>query len=233
MIRIGTSGWMYSHWKKKFYPSKLPQNKWFEYYTTKFLTVEINASYYRSFKDSDYQSWHNQAPDNFKYSIKAHRIITHRKHLLGNEILRCWSSATLLKSKLGLILLQLPENSFFDLDHLEKVILAFPEPKKLVIEFRHSKWLNNNTYAFLKTHQITFCYHDFDGIKVPNLLTSKNGYIRLHGPNSYTPDNLKFIKNLIQKQLSNGAQNIYVFFNNDAHGYAPINALQLTQLLTI
>ena len=76
-IRIGTSGWYYNHWTGLFYPDKLPKSKWFEYYAGNFNTVEINNTFYQLPKHDALKRWHKLAPENFIYSVKANRYITH------------------------------------------------------------------------------------------------------------------------------------------------------------
>jgi uncharacterized protein YecE (DUF72 family) len=82
---VGTSGWTYSDWQGNFYPKDWPKRRWFEYYAKKFATVEVNATFYRTFKDQTYHKWRDQAPSGFSYVLKAPRLITHRKHLKGAE----------------------------------------------------------------------------------------------------------------------------------------------------
>lgn len=232
-IVIGTSGWSYPHWRGTFYPNKLPQKKWFAYYTNKFSGVEIDATYYRGFNDASYLKWYAESPTDFQYVIKIHRIILHRKNLKGDEIKRCTQSATLLKEKLALLLLQIPEHSYYNLEYLEKILLAFPDSKKLAIEFRHPKWLNEATYKLLKKYGATYCWNDFIKENMLDWLTSEYGYIRLHGPNNYSKKQLTNIAQIVQNLNKNGAKHIYIFFNNDAFGYAPKNALKLIKLLEI
>ena len=76
---VGTSGWIYAHWKELFYPEDLPKSRWFEHYAEQFSTVEVNATFYRTFKDQTYHKWRVRAPEKFKYVLKAPRLITHRK----------------------------------------------------------------------------------------------------------------------------------------------------------
>jgi uncharacterized protein YecE (DUF72 family) len=64
---IGTSGWIYPHWKGTFHPKNLSQNRYFEYYATKFNCVEINATFYRAFADETYLKWREQAPNGFEF----------------------------------------------------------------------------------------------------------------------------------------------------------------------
>lgn len=94
-IHIGTSGWTYSDWAGRFYPQDLPKNQWLNFYTQHFNAVEINATFYRSFQETTYQHWREEAPPHFHYVIKASRYITHRKYLLNvaDAIQRCETAA--------------------------------------------------------------------------------------------------------------------------------------------
>jgi len=118
---IGTSGWRY------FYPKNYPKTRWFDYYAEHFHTVEVNATFYRRFKDETYQKWYNISPEDFRYVLKAPQFITHRKYLKDviESIREFERSAKLLKNKLGLILLQRPPNMPYDLDRLAKALKAF------------------------------------------------------------------------------------------------------------
>lgn len=73
IIHVGTSGWSYDHWKGCFYPEDLAKNRWFHFYAEHFNTVEINATFYRRFKDKTYHKWREQAPDGFRYVLKVLR----------------------------------------------------------------------------------------------------------------------------------------------------------------
>src|SRR4051812_38991211 len=80
-IHIGTSGWSYKHWRSTFYPEDLKIKDQFNYYVSKFDTVEINNSFYRLPKKETFQDWHDAVAPNFVYVIKASRYITHMKKL--------------------------------------------------------------------------------------------------------------------------------------------------------
>ncbi len=234
---IGTSGWSYPHWQGTFYPKDLPHSKWFSYYATKFSTVEINATFYRAFADKTYLNWYEQAPDKFEYVLKTHRLISHRKYLknVQSEIKRCEQSAGLLQDKLGMLLLQLPPQMPYDPARLKKALLAFKNPQKVAVEFRDQKWLTKETKALLKELKVTFCTSDAPGIELIDWVTSKTGYIRLHGQGlsytgCYSKQELQKIAALVKNMAKSGAKKVYIFFNNDAKGYAPKNALQLMEI---
>ncbi len=237
---IGTSGWTYDHWKNIFYPGDLPKTKWFLHYCKYFRTVEINATFYRWFKDQTYIKWEKQVNESFRYVLKAPRIITHRKFLLNtdNEIKKFEDSASLLGNKLGLILLQLAPQTKYDPELLRETILSFKNPQKLAIEFRSKNWLNNEIYEILKESGAVFCNADSPRTSLIDWITGDTAYLRLHGRKNwysynYSEWELAGILSLAEDFAEKGAKNIYIFFNNDFGGYAPGNALLLREMLGI
>ena len=180
---IGTSGWTYDHWKGNFYPSDLPKSRWFVYYASQFSTVEVNATFYRNFKDQTYLNWKERTPEGFAYVLKAPRIITHRKYLLDveEEIATFSRSYALLKDRLEMILLQLAPKTPYDPERLQKALQAFPDPRKVAVEFRHTIWYGAETEDLLRSLGTTFCNVDSPRQKLTCILTSDRAYIRLHG----------------------------------------------------
>ncbi len=233
-VWIGTSGWSYPDWYKNFYPAALAKKDWFKFYSHQFNTVEINATFYRSFPKDTYQHWYEQAPKNFLYVIKASRYITHRKYLkeVKDSIKICEGSASQLKDKLGLILLQLPRTMPYDLDRLSSAIKCFRNRHRLVVEFRHKKWLTEETKNLLKKLGVIYCDVDSPDLSLQNWVTADIGYIRLHGRHqwyrsNYTPKALKEIADHAKKMIKQGAKQVFIFFNNDYKAYAAKNALSL------
>lgn len=235
---IGTSGWVYDHWKGLFYPESLPKSRWFDYYASRFSAVEINATFYRTFQDQTYLKWRERAPQGFGYVLKAPRVITHRRYLLDAEEeieVFCRSSA-LLEDKLEMILLQVAPGTPYDLERLRNALKAFPEPARVAVEFRHSRWYTQETQNLLMESGATFCNIDSPRQRLTNYLTSSRAYLRLHGrrrwySDNYSPDELNEIARRVKDLAQRGAKRIYVFFNNDFNGYAPTNALTLLELL--
>ncbi len=236
----GTSGWVYEHWKNRFYPGKLPKSKWFSYYITRFPTVEINSTFYRNFKDQTYYKWRDQAPPGFRYVLKAPRLITHLKHLEGVEGLigEFWRSASLLEDRLGLILLQVAPQTPYDLGRLRKALLAFGDPARVAVEFRSGRWETEETYALLQELEVCTCNPDSPQQRLTGRLTSQAGYLRMHGrsrwySHNYTEGELQEIAGIMQDMAQHGAKTVYAFFNNDFEGYAPHNASRLLELLKV
>jgi len=235
---IGTSGWTYDHWKGRFYPAGLPQTRWFEYYASQFTSVEVNATFYRTFKDQTYLNWRQRAPQDFGYVLKAPRLITHRKYLLDveSDIQTFYQSCTLLQEKFESILLQVAPNMPYDLQRLRLALHAFPDPTRVAVEFRRQDWLNPDTLSLLNSVGATICNVDSPRQKLRADLTSRRAYIRLHGRQhwysyDYSDDELREIAGLARQLAERGAERVYIFFNNDFEGYAPANARFLQGLL--
>src|SRR5688572_4314890 len=85
---IGCSGFYYKEWREAFYPKNLPQRKWFEFYCESFNTVELNVTFYRFPRVKDLKSWFDKSPDEFVFTVKAPRLITHYKKFnnVGREL---------------------------------------------------------------------------------------------------------------------------------------------------
>jgi uncharacterized protein YecE (DUF72 family) len=235
---VGTSGWTYDDWKGRFYPPGVSRSRWLEYYSSQFLAVEINATFYGSFKDRTYQGWRDRVPPGFRYVLKAPRLITHRNLLVGSspQIKTFCNSAANLGEKLGLILLQVAPDTPYDLERLEKALLDFANPHQVAVEFRNEKWLTGDTYDLLRRLGAVFCSAEAPGFELVDWLTSDTGYIRLHGHRSwythdYTDEELQGIAEFARSLETAGAKIIFIFFNNDYGANAPRNASSLLKIL--
>jgi uncharacterized protein YecE (DUF72 family) len=235
---VGTSGWTYDHWKGCFYPANLPKKGWFDYYVGQFSAVEVNATFYRTFKDETYHNWRERAPRGFGYVLKAPQLITHRKYLLDvdENIQAFYHSCSLLEDKFEMILLQVAPNTPYNLERLQKALLAFPDPDRVAVEFRRHEWLTQDTISMLRSVGATICNVDSPQQKITDHLTSNRAYLRLHGRShwyayNYSDDELREIAKLAQELAGRGADRVYIFFNNDFEGYAPANALTLRYLI--
>jgi uncharacterized protein YecE (DUF72 family) len=235
---VGTSGWTYEHWKGRFYPDGLAKRAWLDYYLSLFPAVEINATFYGFFKDQTYMNWRERASRGFKYVLKAPRLITHRKYLLDVEedIHQFWRSASLLGDKLGLVLLQIAPDMPYDPLRLRRAIQAFGNPRQVAVEFRREDWYNADIRALLEETGAVFCDAESPRFQLSGWVTSTSGYIRLHGrahwyAYNYSDEELLEIASKVHRMEANGAEQVFVFFNNDYEAYAPANALKLIDML--
>lgn len=236
---VGTSGWIYKHWRGVVYPPELPQSHWFEYYAQRLSTVEINNTFYRLPEDATFDAWRRQAPKGFVYALKASRYITHLKKLKdpAEPVARFMGRAVRLGPSLGPVLYQLPPNWHLNLERLEEFLAAIPARRLQAFEFRHPSWLTEQTFALLEQYGAGYCISDMPGLDSPLRATGRLAYIRLHGParayaGSYSEAELAQWAERARAFMAEGRP-AYVYFNNDAEGHAVHNALRLREMLEV
>jgi uncharacterized protein YecE (DUF72 family) len=128
-VRVGISGWTYPPWRGVFYPKGMPHRAELNYAANTLSTIEINGSFYSLQLPSSYRTWHDQTPEDFVFSVKGGRFITHMKRLLDPEMTlpNFFASGVLaLRGKLGPFLWQLPPNFAFDADRLAAFFAHLP-----------------------------------------------------------------------------------------------------------
>ena len=234
---IGTSGWVYPHWRGTFYPQKLPQAQWLQYYAEHFPTVELNSSFYRLPSEQAFQGWCRKSPDGFRYSVKASRFITHIKRLknVAEPVETFLSRARYLDDKLGPLLFQLPPSMQRDDERLESFLSMLPQRFRYVIEFRHESWLDDAVFDMLHRYNAALCVFDMPGLACPLLATADFAYVRFHGTSGlysscYSDEELDGWMLKIA-ELAKGRDEVYIYFNNDVEGFAIQNAKTLTRKL--
>jgi len=236
-IHIGTSGWHYEHWQDVFYPPGVSKREWLKFYAQIFHTVEINSTFYHIPKEKTLGNWYSHSPDDFIFSIKANKLITHIKKLkdidepLEEFLLRTRG----LKGKLGAILFQLPPSLSLDLGRLREFATLIPKDLHAAVEFRDLTWHTDETCRILTEKNIAFCIFELAGKQSPLVTTADFVYIRLHGPagayqGDYSDEALqKWAERIIQWE--NKGKEVYFYFDNDEKGYAPKNATRLIELI--
>lgn len=235
---VGTSGWYYQHWYGPFYPAKLSKEELLPYFARSFNTVELNNTFYHLPKETTVKGWYKKAPKNFLFSVKASRFITHIKRLanLGDSLQVFLARMNLLKEKLGPILYQLPPSMKKDSKALISFLKKLPKKKRNTVEFRHRSWLDEETFATLKKFNVAYCIISMPNFSTVVRATSDFVYIRMHGGSSlyrsnYSQAELRQCASWVKKFLQDGLDT-YVYFNNDASGYAVKNALALKKMLS-
>ena len=235
---IGCSGFNYRHWKETFYPRELPQRRWFEHYCTVFSTVELNVTFYRLPLTSTFTKWYNQTPPGFVFSLKGSRYITHNKRLLEVEepLNRFFERALELKEKLKVVLWQFPPGFKVNLERLDSFLRLLEKvPIRNTLEFRHESWITSEVFSLCQRYNISLCMADWPDFIDDLPITSDFVYIRRHGAggnyaSDYSPGALKKDARQIEGYLQDG-KGVFIYFNNDASGYAPKNARELMRLL--
>ncbi|MGC4060216.1 MAG: DUF72 domain-containing protein [Aquabacterium sp.] len=128
-VRIGISGWRYEPWRGVFYPGDLPQRRELAFASRALHSIELNGSFYALQKPGSYAQWHDDTPDDFVFSVKAPKYITHVRRLREVEepIANFFASGVLaLKDKLGPILWQFPPSFTFDAGLFEAFLRQLP-----------------------------------------------------------------------------------------------------------
>lgn len=259
MIKIGTSGFSFPDWKGTVYPKKLRQADMLSYYEEElgFDCCELNYTYYRPPDPYTIERLARRVGREFEFTIKGHKEMTH-------ELLKFKKNKPLFKAfiqgiepliaqrKLGAILLQFP--TFFkrtgqNIEYLEQC-REWLKGLPLVIEFRNSDWLNDETYKQLKKDKLGICV--VDEPHLPRLLpydpraTSDLGYFRFHGRNkswysagAHERYNYFYSKNELKallpglKQVAKTTKKTFAFFNNCFMGQSAQNAAMMRDLLGI
>jgi len=238
---IGCSGFSYRHWMRGvFYPEGLSQRKWLEHYCTRFNTVELNNTFYRLPPQSNFEGWRKRTPEGFRFSVKGSRFITHIKRLQDCEepVREFMSRVSTLVEKLGVVLWQLPPGFKADREILRQfahLLKATGFPRH-ALEFRHPSWLTSEMETVLVDFGLGRVAADSKTCMVEEVGGGDFVYFRRHGPGGrydvlYSEDALQEDARRAQKWLAMG-RDVYVYFNNDARGYAPHNATQLLQMIS-
>lgn len=235
---VGCSGFYYKHWREEFYPRGLPQRKWFEFYCQSFNTVELNVTFYRYPKLEALQGWYARSPADFRFTVKAPRLITHyRKFNNAQREARDFYdlAARGLENKLGPVLFQLPPNLVFSEQNLENILGTLDCAFTNVIEFRHESWWNKQVHQVLRERRIAFCGISYPGLPEEVVRSVPVLYYRFHGvpqlyASGYSSEQMKAVADRIRS--FRGLEEVYVYFNNDIHGEAIRNALALSAMVT-
>src|SRR5882762_1085288 len=234
-IRIGCSGWSYPHWRKRFYPEKLPAREHFAFYAQHFNTVELNNSFYRQPTRERFDGWAGQAPPGFLFAVKGSRYVTHIKRLAvePKSIDLVVDAARGLDDKLGPILFQLQANFHLDLERLQRFVGLLPADARFTLEFRHDSWLVPAVFGLLRAHRIALCIPDHPKMPKSFEITSDFTYIRMHLP----PSGLGYGERALQPWADRVIEwrrqglDVFVYFNNDMEGHAIKDAQTLISLV--
>lgn len=234
---IGTSGWSYKHWQGIFYPEGLKSRDWFSFYAKSFTTVEVNSTFYHIPQEKTMDGWRDKSPEDFVFTLKMNRMVTHRKKLGGVEALLklFFDRARRLGEKLGVILHQLPPSMKKDIPLLASYLQLLPGEMKHAVEFRHESWSDDETFGLLRSKGVAYCVVSSPSLKAHVQATAPFAYIRMHGPSGwyascYSDVELREWSKHIVRLAKEGCDG-YIYFNNDYAGFAVQNALTLRKQL--
>jgi uncharacterized protein YecE (DUF72 family) len=234
-LRIGTSGFIYEHWRRRFYPPAA-RGAELEWYAQVFDTVELNVTFYRMPPTSTFRSWAARVPDGFLFAVKASRYLTHVKRLQDPRASVDYlvERATELGPHLGPILIQLPPDLELDRDALAGTLDAFPAGLRLALEPRHDSWFVDDVRQLLTDRNAALCVADRRGPITPFWQTADWSYLRFHAgratPRScYRPSEIDAWAERVGGWGRDRTG--FVYFNNDGNGCALRDAASFARAL--
>jgi uncharacterized protein YecE (DUF72 family) len=229
-IFAGTSGWAYPKWKPDFYPAKLAQKNFLNYYATQLNTVEVNFTFRQLVKESTILNWLRETPAHFRFGVKAHQVITHIKRLKGTEDFVPRFLATIeplaAAGKLASVLFQLPPNLKADPELLKGFLATLPRTVPAAFEFRHESWFTDSTWELLKASNAAVCVAETETRTTPDVATSGFAYYRFRKP-TYTGEERRVMLDRIEQHVAAG-RNVYAYFK---HEETPEGVLYAAELL--
>jgi uncharacterized protein YecE (DUF72 family) len=185
---IGCSGWSYSAWKGPFYPSNLENSDWLRYYSNVFDYVEIDSSFYRIPNQFMIKNWFKKTPDNFRFTAKFPKIITHDKHLVDveKEVELFLRNMAPLHDKTLALLIQLPPSMQITpgLEGLRQLVPLLDERFRYAVEVRHQSWFQDLAYNFFANNNLCMVWSQLAGIRTPPIVTTDFLYVRFIGDRS-------------------------------------------------
>jgi len=237
MVRIGTSGWSYKHWRGPFYPEELPSSRWFRFYAERFDCCELNGSFYRLPTERAVASWAEAAPTGFVFAWKVSRFLTHIKRLKdpADSLALIFGRMRGLGVHAGPALFQLPPAMHRDDGRLAALLAQLPPDFRHAIEFRHPSWYAEPIYATLRAHRVALCISDHHHAPAPWIETADLVYLRGHGPGGHYhgryPDATlqDWAARVAASHLA--GKEVHAYFDNDMGAEAPRDAERLRALV--
>lgn len=241
-LRIGCSGWGYKDWLGPFYPKDLPQTDFLKFYSTVFDAVEIDSSFYRIPNSSMISNWTANVPDNFVFTAKLPKRMTHDKHLVGieNDIAYFQKMMKSFGKKLGAVVVQLPPSFKYekDIEGLKDFLQLIEKDIRYAIEFRHKSWFKDEIYKLLHDHDVSMAWAITQYLETPAELTADFLYLRLVGDREITQftgiqkDQSDEMKKWIKKieEQKDSFSDGFAFFNNHFAGFGPASVNEFRRL---
>jgi uncharacterized protein YecE (DUF72 family) len=183
-LHVGTSGWAYAEWRPGFYPPGLPQSRFLEHYASVLTACEINATFYRLQSEATMRRWADAVPSGFRFTLKAHRGLTHGALFPPDEaedglLARFLDSVKAVGDRLGALLVQLPPTRRRDDAGLDRLLRALAGGPPAAFEFRHASWSDPAVAERIAAAGGTVCLAETSGAVPEALPPGPIAYVRL------------------------------------------------------
>jgi uncharacterized protein YecE (DUF72 family) len=237
-VYVGTSGWQYRNWAGDFYAGA-PAKAWLRRYAERFEALEVNSTFYGQVRPATLERWRLETPADFRFSLKAHRYLTHVKRLAfePESLERQKAAARVLGEKLAAMLWQMPRSLRYDQPRLESflaLLQRWPEVRH-ALEFRHASWFREEVAEALAQGGHAVCLSDAADWPLWDRVTTDLVYLRLHGHEAtyrshYGDAALAAWAGRIGLWRAE-RRTVHVYFDNTDAGAAWRNALRLREIL--
>jgi uncharacterized protein YecE (DUF72 family) len=223
----GASGLVLPVPNKSLYPPEYQDRSRLCYYGSLFKSIEVNSSFYKVPQISTVKKWVNEVPDDFRFTYKLWRDITHNKQLLfkPEDVDRFMQVIDAAGEKKGSLLIQFPgSNEVTNIRQLEKLLINLQDTGlasgwDIAIEFRNRSWYKDEVYELLDNYNTCMVIQDMPKALTPMVdMATQFMYLRFHGPNggyrgSYNDAFLYEYAQYINEWLEDGKR-VYAYFNN-------------------
>jgi uncharacterized protein YecE (DUF72 family) len=240
-VRIGIGGWTFAPWRNNFYPLGLPHSEELHWASRQLNAIEVNGTYYRTFKPSTFAQWHDETPDGFMFSVKAHRSATQPRVLAGagDSIARFVNSGIAeLRTKLGPIVWQFPPHKVFDPIDFEAFLALLPrelEGQRLrhALDARHTSFATPVFIALARRYGCVPVCTDSDAFPAISDAEAGFAYLRLMRSQAgvatgYPPEAIwQWAQGVRAWTGGDRRRDVFLYVINGAKERAPAGALAL------
>ena len=239
-IRIGIGGWTYEPWRGVFYPEGLSQKRELEYASRQLTSIEINGTYYSTFKPASWAKWREETPEGFVFAVKGSRYCTNRTELAGagESVTRFVGQGLVeLRGRLGPINWQLMGHKKFDAADIGAFLQLLPRevggmPLRHALEVRHESFKDERFYDLARRHNVAIVFADSEEFPTIEQPTADFTYARLMGTKEevetgYTAAEIDQWAKRARSWAARG--DVFVYFISGAKLRAPAAARALIQ----
>lgn len=244
-LLLGTQGFSFDDWVGPFYPSGTPKREYLEAYARHFPSVEIDATFYATPRESTVAGWRERTPPGFVFAAKFPKLITHDKKLdraLGDAEAFV-SRMQVLEEKLGVLTLQFAYDFKPELkNRLDEFLARLPPGPRYAVEVRNRGWLEADFGEMLSEHNVALVLQDLHYMPKLDWITADFTVIRWLGRRKDIEvfDRLQIDRDQELRDWSDKVQgfiesgvDVYGYFNNHFAGHSPASVRRFAEILDV